>query len=124
MKAKILRIFLEDLRFITVDLIFTAKIGFYVGIITIRFLVILIFFSSKSEKKKLVIFSKINSGFSAKLVFPPLDVSIVVIVIIERKNIHLHQQEKYHLQCFLLFLAAFVAATFCSADGVLVFSVM
>ena len=64
---------MEDLRFITMDLIFTSKIGFYVGIITIRFLVILSFFSSKSEKKKLVIFSKINSGLSAKLVFPPLD---------------------------------------------------
>ena len=56
------------------DLIFTLKIGFYVGIITIRFLVILSFFPRKSEKKKLVIFSKINSGFFAKLVFPPLDV--------------------------------------------------
>ena len=44
MKVKILRIFLEDLRFITVDLIFTSKIGFYVGIITIQFLVILSFF--------------------------------------------------------------------------------
>ena len=32
------------------------------------------FFSSKSESKKLVILSKINSGFSAKLVSPPLDV--------------------------------------------------
>jgi hypothetical protein len=66
---------LEDLRFITVDLIFTSKIGFYVGIITIRFLVILSFFPRKSEKK-LVIFSKINSGFFAKLVFPPLDVCV------------------------------------------------
>ena len=69
---------MEDLRFITVDLIFTSKVGFYVGIITIRFLVILSFFASKSEKKNLVIFGKINSGFSAKLVFPPLDASMYV----------------------------------------------
>ena len=32
---------------------------------------------NKSEKEKLVILSKINSGFSAKLVFPPLDAFLV-----------------------------------------------
>ena len=57
----------------------------YVGIITIRFLVILSFFSSKSEKKKLVIFSKIYSGFSAKLVFPPLDVGNLIFVLVVRR---------------------------------------
>ena len=65
---------LLNLRFTRTDLVITAKNAFYVKIFTIRFLVILSFFFNKSEKKKLVILSKINSGFSAKLVFPPLDV--------------------------------------------------
>ena len=54
------------------DLVITPKNAFYVEIFTIRFLLILSFFSI-NLRKKLVILIKINSGFSAKLVFPPLD---------------------------------------------------
>jgi hypothetical protein len=57
-----------------IDLVITPKTALYVGIITVLFLVILSFFPSKSEEK-LVIFIKIYSGFSAKLVLPPLDVA-------------------------------------------------